>query len=98
MMNRDLFERRWKQMRGQAKEWWNTLTDDDLDRVAGDFDKLIGLLQEKQGYTRERAEEDFNRRMALLLEKRVEDEFARRLAKLATRRKSGVHQRSTLQP
>ena len=62
-MNKDVFEGKWKQMRGQVREWWGKLTDDDLDRVAGKFDNFIGVLQEKYGYTRERAEEEFNRRL-----------------------------------
>jgi uncharacterized protein YjbJ (UPF0337 family) len=62
-LNSDILEGKWKQMRGQVKEWWGKLTDDDLDRVAGKSEQLIGLLQEKYGYTRERAEEEFNRRL-----------------------------------
>jgi uncharacterized protein YjbJ (UPF0337 family) len=62
-LNEDILEGKWKQMRGQAKEWWGKLTDDDLDRVEGKSEQLIGLLQEKYGYTRERAEEEFNRRV-----------------------------------
>ena len=34
-MNKDVFEGKWKQMRGEAKVWWGKLTDDDLDKVAG---------------------------------------------------------------
>lgn len=60
----DILEGKWKQIRGQAREWWGKLTDDDLDRVAGKSDKLIGLLQEKYGYTRAHAEEEFNKRVA----------------------------------
>jgi uncharacterized protein YjbJ (UPF0337 family) len=60
-MNHDIFEGKWKQMRGQVKTWWAKLTDDDLDRIAGKSDQLIGLLQEKYGYTREYAEAEFNR-------------------------------------
>jgi uncharacterized protein YjbJ (UPF0337 family) len=51
-------------MRGQVKEWWGKLTDDDLERVGGQFDQLIGVVQEKYGYTRERVEKEFNGRMA----------------------------------
>ena len=62
-MNKDIFEGKWKQMRGQAKVWWSKLTDDDLERSGGKADQLIGLLQEKYGYSRERAEEEYNRRL-----------------------------------
>ena len=32
----------WKR---QAKSWWGQLTDDDLDRIEGESDKLVGALQ-----------------------------------------------------
>jgi len=50
-------------MRGQVKEWWGELTDDDLDKAGGKADQLIGLLQQKYGYTREQAEKEFDRRL-----------------------------------
>jgi uncharacterized protein YjbJ (UPF0337 family) len=62
-MNQDVFEGKWKEMRGQVKEWWGKLTDDDLEQVGGKADQLIGLLQQKYGYTKEHAEEEFNRRL-----------------------------------
>ena len=62
-MNQDVFEGKWKEMRGQLKEWWGKLTDDDLEQVGGKADQLIGLLQQKYGYTKEHAEEEFNRRL-----------------------------------
>jgi len=61
-MNKDIFEGKWKQMRGQAKVWWGKLTDDDLDKVEGKYEKLIGLLQEKYGYTQQQAEEEYQKR------------------------------------
>jgi uncharacterized protein YjbJ (UPF0337 family) len=62
-MNKDEFAGRWKQVRGEAKQWWGKLTDDDLEKVGGKIDVFMGLIQEKYGYTREKAEEEFNRRM-----------------------------------
>lgn len=62
-MNQDVFEGKWKEMRGQVKEWWGELTDDDLERVEGKADQMIGLLQQKYGYTKEHAEEEFNRHL-----------------------------------
>jgi uncharacterized protein YjbJ (UPF0337 family) len=61
-MNNDILEGKWKQMRGQVKGWWGKLTDDDLDKVSGKYDTLIGLLQEKYGYTRQQAEEEYQKR------------------------------------
>jgi len=57
-MNKDVFEGKWKQIRGQAKSWWGRLTDDDLNKVAGKFEAFVGLLQEKYGYSHERAQEE----------------------------------------
>jgi uncharacterized protein YjbJ (UPF0337 family) len=62
-MNEDILAGKWKQMRGKAKDWWGKLTDDDLDRVQGKRDVLVGLLQEKYGYTRQKADEEIDRRM-----------------------------------
>ena len=62
-MNQDIFEGKWKEMRGQVKEWWGKLTDDDLERVGGKADQLIGILQQKYGYTKEQAEKELNERL-----------------------------------
>jgi len=62
-MNKDIVEGKWKQIRGEAKAWWGKLTDDDLDRAAGKFDVLTGLLQEKYGYTREAAADEIDKRV-----------------------------------
>ena len=60
-MNKDIVEGKWKQIRGEAKAWWAKLTDDDLDRAAGKFDVLAGLLQEKYGYTRQHAADEIDK-------------------------------------
>ena len=62
-MNKDVFEGKWKQIRGETKAWWGKLTDDDLDRVAGKLEVFAGLLQEKYGYTRERAVDEIDKRV-----------------------------------
>jgi len=62
-MNQDIFEGKWKEMRGQVKEWWGKLTDDELEQANGNAEQIVGLLQQKYGYTREEAEKEFNRRI-----------------------------------
>jgi uncharacterized protein YjbJ (UPF0337 family) len=63
-MNKDILEGKWKQMRGQIKVSWGKLTDNDLEQVGGKYDKFVALLQEKYGFSRERAEEEVNRQIA----------------------------------
>ena len=63
LMNKHVLEGKWKQVRGEAKAWWGKLTDNDLDRVADKFEVLVGLLQEKYGYTREQAADEIDRRV-----------------------------------
>ena len=60
-MNRDILEGKWKQLRGKIREKWGKLTDDELDKAQGRFDTLSGLIQEKYGYAKEKAEEELNR-------------------------------------
>ena len=62
-MNEDIFEGKWKEMKGQIKEWWGKITDDELEQANGKAEQIVGLLQQKYGYTREAAEEEFNRRI-----------------------------------
>jgi uncharacterized protein YjbJ (UPF0337 family) len=60
-MNQDVFTGKWKQMRGTLKSWWGKLTDDDFERIGGQKDKLLGMLQEKYGYTRDLAQREIDR-------------------------------------
>lgn len=53
----------WKQLRGHAKTWWGKLTDNDLDRINGNRDLLVGALQERYGYTQMQAEQEVDRRI-----------------------------------
>jgi uncharacterized protein YjbJ (UPF0337 family) len=55
-MNWDQVEGKWKQYKGQAKEKWGKLTDDDLDVVDGRRQQLVGRLQERYGIARDVAE------------------------------------------
>ena len=55
-MNKNILEGKWKQLRGEIREKWGEITDDELDQIAGKRDKLAGLLQEKYGYTQMEAE------------------------------------------
>jgi uncharacterized protein YjbJ (UPF0337 family) len=62
-MNDNDIKGNWKQMRVLIKVWWNKLSDDDLKKVGGKKDRLIGMLQEKYGYTPEKAESEYKKRI-----------------------------------
>jgi len=55
-MNADQIKGNWKQVKGEVKNRWGELTDDDLTEVEGDRDKLVGKVQERYGITKEEAE------------------------------------------
>jgi len=55
-MNGDVFQGKWKQLRGQVQQKWGDLTDSDLDRIKGTRTEFEGLLQERYGYTKDRAQ------------------------------------------
>jgi uncharacterized protein YjbJ (UPF0337 family) len=54
------WEGRWEQLKGRVKQAWGDLTDDDLKHVEGDYDRLVGKIQEKTGQTREQVEQQLN--------------------------------------
>jgi uncharacterized protein YjbJ (UPF0337 family)/gas vesicle protein len=60
VVNRDTLRGQWTQLKGEVKSKWGQLTDDELTRVEGDMDKLIGALQSRYGYARGRAEQEVN--------------------------------------
>jgi uncharacterized protein YjbJ (UPF0337 family) len=62
-MSQDVFKGQWKEIKGRLKEWWGDLTDDDVNRVEGNQDKLVGILQQKYGYAKERAMQEVSSRL-----------------------------------
>lgn len=55
-MNWDQIEGRWKQLSGDIKTKWGRLTDDDVDAIDGQQEKLVGRIQEAYGVEREEAD------------------------------------------
>jgi uncharacterized protein YjbJ (UPF0337 family) len=64
-MNENIFKGKWNQIKGNIKQTWGDLTDNDIAQVEGSYDRLVGVLQERYGWERARAERE------------VEDYFAR---------------------
>ena len=57
-MTWDEIKGNWREYKGRLKEKWGELTDDDLDRIEGKRDQLLGILQSNYGRTREKAENE----------------------------------------
>jgi uncharacterized protein YjbJ (UPF0337 family) len=54
---------KWTQIRGKVQEWWGELTDDDLGVIEGRLNRLVGKLQERYGWAKQRAEDEVARRL-----------------------------------
>ena len=59
-MNWDQVKGNWKQLTGKEKEKWGKLTDDDLTTAAGHRDQVLGILQKRYGYAKEKAEKELD--------------------------------------
>jgi uncharacterized protein YjbJ (UPF0337 family) len=57
-MNEDILKGQWTQLKGRVREQWGKLTDDDLDRIQGKSEQLIGRLQERYGWAQEQAQRE----------------------------------------
>lgn len=60
-MNNDTVQGKWKQLRGTIKITFGKLTDDDLLQANGNADKLMGALQTRYGYTKEKAQSEWKK-------------------------------------
>jgi uncharacterized protein YjbJ (UPF0337 family) len=57
-MNQDIIQGKWAQIKGSLKSKWGKLTDDDLARIDGNRQYLIGKLQERYGWQKDKAEQE----------------------------------------
>ncbi|PZW40689.1 MULTISPECIES: CsbD family protein [Mesonia] len=52
-MNNQELEGKWNQVKGDFKQKYGKVTDDDATYSEGKFDEMLGRLQEKTGKTKE---------------------------------------------
>jgi uncharacterized protein YjbJ (UPF0337 family) len=55
-INTQELQGQWNKLRGQVKEKWGQLTDDDLQITGGNIDQLIGKIQSRTGEGRDAVE------------------------------------------
>ena len=73
-MNWDQVEGKWKQLRGEVKEKWGKITDDDLDMIDGRRQQLVGKIQERYGMERDLAEKQADEFIKSLKEENAGEE------------------------
>jgi uncharacterized protein YjbJ (UPF0337 family) len=54
-MNQDILQGKLRALQGRIKDQWGKLTSDDILRIDGKYDELVGTVQERYGITREKA-------------------------------------------
>ncbi len=54
--NKDILEGKWHELKGQARQKFAKLTDDDIERLSGKMEEFSGVLQQKYGYTKAQAD------------------------------------------
>lgn len=59
-MNWDQIEGNWGVFKGKLREKWGDLTDDELDQMKGQRDRLFGTIQAKYGESREQVEREMS--------------------------------------
>jgi len=57
MVNAQVLQGQWNQVRGELKKKWGQLTEDDLRFNNGNIDQLVGKIQQRTGEAREAIEQ-----------------------------------------
>jgi uncharacterized protein YjbJ (UPF0337 family) len=55
-MNWDQIQGQWHRVTGSLKAQWGKLTDDDIQRIAGKKEALLGVIQQRYGIVKDEAE------------------------------------------
>jgi len=53
-------EGNWRAMKGRVQERWGKLTDSDVDRIAGNREKLVGEIQAAYGKSKDEVESELD--------------------------------------
>ena len=56
----DILLGKWHELKGHVREQWGKLTDDDLTQLSGKTEELSGVLQQRYGYDKAKAETEIN--------------------------------------
>jgi uncharacterized protein YjbJ (UPF0337 family) len=58
-MYAELLKGKWNKLKWEIKGKWNSFTNEDLAQIGGNEEKLLKLLEEKYGYSEDKAEQEY---------------------------------------
>jgi uncharacterized protein YjbJ (UPF0337 family) len=56
----DILQGKWHELKGQVRQTFAKLTDDDIERMSGKMEELSGVLQQKYGYNKAKADTEID--------------------------------------
>jgi uncharacterized protein YjbJ (UPF0337 family) len=56
----DILHGKWHELKGQVRQKWGKITDNDFTRLSGKTEELAGVLQQRYGYGKAQAEIEIN--------------------------------------
>ena len=59
-INKDIIQGKWKEISGKIKQYWSEITDDEIGKMKGSQEELMGMLQKKYGYDKERSKKEID--------------------------------------
>jgi uncharacterized protein YjbJ (UPF0337 family) len=59
-MNMDQLSGNWEILKGKMQKRWGKLTSSDFDVIEGNRKEIVGRIQERYGYTKERAQRELD--------------------------------------
>lgn len=57
-IHEDTFKGAWNELKGEFRKTWGELTDDEIEKVHGERERLFGILQSKYGMTVDKARDE----------------------------------------
>lgn len=63
-MNWDEIKGKWTSVKGQLREQYGDLTDDEIEEAKGSREQMVGLIQSKYGKAKDEAEKEFDKVLA----------------------------------
>ena len=49
MLNQDIIQGKWNQVKGKIRKTWGSLTDNEIEQAKGNVEKFVGTIQSKYG-------------------------------------------------